>query len=160
MIPLLLSFGGVRALSPLKLGGDVDTMSSNQNAWVKCRNSFNLPDIVSGRIAWGTREIRHEHATEPSPPCSADGPSASDTPPSGFPAAGLWKAPLDCSFYPRAGGALTTAHPPLSLLLTSHFLPSWHRCFLHLWEFFSSCPVSPSVNGLLYQPVLSHTPPS
>lgn len=32
MVPLLLSFGGVRALSPLKLGGDVDTMSPNQHA--------------------------------------------------------------------------------------------------------------------------------
>lgn len=27
LVPLLSSFGGVRALSPLKLGGDVDTMS-------------------------------------------------------------------------------------------------------------------------------------
>ena len=65
-----------------------------------------------------------EHATEPSPPRSADGSSAADTPPSGFPAVGLWKAPLDCSFYPRAGGALTTARPPLSLLLllTTPFL--------------------------------------
>ena len=95
-----------------------------------------------------------EHATEPSPPRSADRSSAADTPPSGFPAAGLWKAPLDCSFYPRAGGALTTARPPLSLLTSLHW------CFLHLWEFFPTCPVSPSVNGLLCQPVLSHTPPS
>ena len=47
----------------------------------------------------------------------ADGYSAADTPPSGFPAAGLWKAPLDCSFHPRAEGALTTARPPLSLVL-------------------------------------------
>ena len=95
-----------------------------------------------------------EHATEPSPPRSADGSSAADTPTSGFPTAvGLWKAPLDCSLYQRAEGALTTARPPLSLT-------SLHWCFLHLWEFFSSCPVSPSVNGLLYQPVLSHTPPS
>ena len=31
MVPLLLSFGGVRALSPLKLGGDVDTMSPNKH---------------------------------------------------------------------------------------------------------------------------------
>ena len=58
-----------------------------------------------------------EHATEPSPPRSADGSSAADTPPSGFSAAGLLKAPLDCSFYPRAGGALTTTRPPLSLHL-------------------------------------------
>ena len=58
-----------------------------------------------------------EHATEPSPPRSADGSSAADIPPSGFSAAGLWKAPLDCSFYSRAEGALTTARPPLSLHL-------------------------------------------
>ena len=58
-----------------------------------------------------------EHATEPSPPRSADGSSTADTPPSGFPSAGFWKAPLDCFFYPRARGALTTARPPLSLLL-------------------------------------------
>ena len=64
-----------------------------------------------------------EHATEPSPPRSADGSSAGDIPPSGFPAAGLRKAPPDCSFYPRAGGALTTSRPPLSLPLNTscHF---------------------------------------
>ena len=55
-----------------------------------------------------------ELATEPSPPHSADGSSAADTPPSGFPAAGRWKAPLDCSVDPRAEGALTTARPPLT----------------------------------------------
>ena len=55
-----------------------------------------------------------EHATEPSPPRSADGSSAADTPPNGFSAAGLWKVPLDCSFRLRAEGALTTARPPLS----------------------------------------------
>ena len=58
-----------------------------------------------------------EHATEPSPPRFADGSSAADTPPSGFSAAGFWKAPLNCPFYSRAGGALTTARPPLSLHL-------------------------------------------
>ena len=94
-----------------------------------------------------------EHATEPSPPRSADGSSAADTPPSGFSAAGLWKAPLD-SFYPRAGEALTTARPPLSLV-TFHFLALVLRASLGV----SSCPVSPSVNGLVYQPVLLHTPP-
>ena len=56
-------------------------------------------------------------ATEPSPPHSADGPSAADSPPSGFPAAGLWKAPLDCSFDTRAEGAMATGRPPLSLVL-------------------------------------------
>ena len=93
-----------------------------------------------------------EHATETSAPRSADGSSVADTP-SGFPAAGLWKAPLDCPFYPRAEGALTTARPPLSFNSSI-----W--CFLRLWGFFSSSPVSLSVDGLLYQPVLSHPPPS
>ena len=65
-----------------------------------------------------TGDLSHlEHATEPSPPRSADGSSAANTLLSGFPAAGLWKAPLDCSFDPRAEGALTTARPPLSLAL-------------------------------------------
>ena len=32
LIPLLLSSGGVRALTPPKLGGDVDTMSPDQHA--------------------------------------------------------------------------------------------------------------------------------
>ena len=58
-----------------------------------------------------------ELATEPSPPHSADGSSAADAPPSRFPAAVLWKPPLDCSFDPRAEGALTTARPPLSRVL-------------------------------------------
>ena len=58
-----------------------------------------------------------EHATESSPPRSADGYSAADTPPSGFPAAGLLKAPLDCSFDTRAEGALTIARTPLSFVL-------------------------------------------
>ena len=58
-----------------------------------------------------------KHATEPSPPRSADGSSATDTPPSGFSEAGLWKVPLDCFFSPTAGAALTTARSPLSLHL-------------------------------------------
>ena len=41
---------------------------------------------------------------------------------------------------------MTTVRPPLPLVLVVHLL--------------SSSYVSPSVNRLLYQPVLSHTPPS
>ena len=41
---------------------------------------------------------------------------------------------------------MTTVRPPLSLVLVVHLL--------------SSSYVSPSVNRLPYQPVLSHTPPS
>ena len=93
-----------------------------------------------------------EHATEPSPPRSADGSSAAVTPPSGFSATGLWKDPLDCSFYPRAGGALT--------MLAHRSYYYYYYYFFHLWEFFSTCPVSPSVNGPLYQSVLLHTPPT
>ena len=115
MVPLLLSFGGVRALSPLKLGYHVPGPTR--------LGKMSKPLQPSRHRFWKDRLGNTgdlsclEHATEPSPPRSADGSSAADTPPSGFPAAGLWKAPLDCSFYPRAGGALTTARPPLSLLL-------------------------------------------
>ena len=77
-----------------------------------------------------------ELAAEPSPPHDADGSSAADTPPSGFPAVGRWKAPPDCSFDQRAEGALhncspaaltctcaltsgTSSHPLLSLPLST-----------------------------------------
>ena len=67
-----------------------------------------------------------EHAMEPSPPRSADGSSAAGTPPSGSPEAGLWKAPLDCSFYPGAVGALATAaHRSHSLPCTGASCISW-----------------------------------
>ena len=46
-----------------------------------------------------------------------------NTPPSEFPAAALWKAPLDCSFDPRAEGALDTARPPRSLALLVLLVP-------------------------------------
>ena len=123
---------------------------------------YNVPEPTRrGEISKPLRPSRHrfwkaplgnsgdlsclELATEPSPPLSADGSSTADTPPSGFSAAGLGKAPLDCSFDPRAEGAMTTARPSLSILLLLHF---------------SSSPVSPADNGnAVLQPVLSHTPP-
>ena len=57
LVPLLLSFGGVRALSPPNLGADVDTIPGPARLGKKCRNPFCLPDFVSGGHARGTREI-------------------------------------------------------------------------------------------------------
>ena len=50
-------FGGVRALTPPKLGGDMDTMSPDQHASRKCRNPSCSPNFLSGDQARGTREI-------------------------------------------------------------------------------------------------------
>ena len=92
--------------------------------WISCprtntpRENVETPStfqtsFLEGSLGEHGRLSCLEHATELSPPRSADGSSAADTPPSGFSAAGLWKVPLDCSFHPRAEGALTTARPPL-----------------------------------------------
>ena len=57
LVPLLLSFGGVRALSPPNLGGDVDTMCPEATRVLKYRNPSYLPESVSGNHARGSREI-------------------------------------------------------------------------------------------------------
>ena len=84
-----------------------------------------------------------EHATKPSPPRSADGSSAADTPPSGFPAAGLWKALLDCSSDPRAEGALATARPPLSLATPGDSCTSGTYPPLLYLPLSTACSISP-----------------
>ena len=106
-------------------GGGDGTETKNNMMWIPCprtnrpRENVETPStfqtsFLEGSLGEHGRLSCLEHATEPSPPRSADGSSAADTPPSGFSAAGLWKVQLDCSFYSRAEGALTTARPPLS----------------------------------------------
>ena len=118
LIPLLLSFGGVRALTPPKLGGDVDTMSPDQHAKGKCRNPFRLPDFVSGIHARGTREIvisrtsprillLHLPPTDPLRRIHSLADSCG----------GTLGSPAGRSFDPSAEGAMTTARPPLSLII-------------------------------------------
>ena len=55
-------------------------------------------------------------ATDPSPPHSADGSSATDISPSGFPRR-EFGSPAGRSFDPSAEGEMTTARHPLSLLI-------------------------------------------
>ena len=91
-----------------------------------------------------------EYATEPSPPRSADGSSArihrlADPPQRDF-GRPRWIVPFTRELREHR----TTTRPQLSLT-------SLHWRFLHLWDFFLSCPVSPSVNGLLYQPVVTQS---
>ena len=89
-----------------------------------------------------------ELATEPSPPRSAAGSSAADAPPSGFPAAGLWEAPLDCSFDRRAEWALATARPPLSLATPGASCTSRTSSPLLCLHLSTACCVSPCVHTL------------
>ena len=60
-----------------------------------------------------------------------------DTPRSGFPAARFCKAPVDCSFDPRAEGAMTTARPPISLVLLVLLV------LLHILSYLSLCQRTP-----------------
>ena len=116
LVPLLLSFGGVRAPSPPKLGGDVDTMSPDQHAQGKCRNPFYLP--VSGSRARGTRQIvmsrtRHGALFSTFRRRILRG---------GYIAwrilrSGTLEGPAGWSFDPSGEGSMTTARPPLSLLI-------------------------------------------
>ena len=117
LIPLLLSLGGVRALTPPKLGGDMDTMSPDQHASRKCRNPFCSPDFRSGDQARGTREIvtsrtsprtlLHIPLTDPLRRIYRLADSRS----------GTLESPTGRFFDPSAVGSMTTARPPLSLLI-------------------------------------------
>ena len=102
-----------------KLGGDVDTMSPDQHASVKCRNPFCLPDFISRSHARGTREIV----------MSGNSPRILllHIPPTDSPAGkyiawrilrgGTLESPAGWSFDPSAEGAMTTARPPPSLII-------------------------------------------
>ena len=108
----------MRALTPPKLGGDVDTMSPDQHAKGKCRNPFRLPDFVSGIHARGTREIVMSRTSPrilllhlpPTDPLRRIHSLADSR-------GGTSESPAGRSFDPSAEGAMTTARPPLLLLI-------------------------------------------
>ena len=112
---MLLSVGSLPINSPIDYAADPDTVSnpevSDVHPNVSCLfddyywyyRGYHVPEPTrQGKMWKPLRPSRHcfgkgrlgntgdlsclEHATEPSPPRSADGSSTADTPPSGFPA--------------------------------------------------------------------------
>ena len=107
----------MRALTPPKLGGDMDTMSPDQHASRKCRNPFSSPDFLFGDQARGTREI----VTSRTSPRTLLHIPLTDPPRRIYRLAdsrsGTLESPAGRFFDPSVVGSITTARPPLSLLL-------------------------------------------
>ena len=112
----------------------VNTMSPDLHAYGKCRNPFCLPDFVSGSHAQGTRVMSGHsprillHIPPTDPPRRiyrlADSSQRN-------------LSPAGRSFDPSAEGAMTTARPPLPLiicpclsLLSTDYLHTLRRCSL------------------------------